>query len=415
LPDGNGLDIIPLLRAVVGQPEIIIMTGYGDADGAEIAIKNGAWDYIQKPANLNELILLINRVVSYRKEKAGATHTPQLKIIDIIGHSPALKICLHQITQAAASDMDVLITGETGTGKELIAKAIHSNSRRSTKKFVVVDCSAMPENLVESLLFGHEKGAFTGADRAKDGLIKQADNGTLFLDEIGELPLSMQKAFLRVLQERRFRPVGSQTEISSDFRLIAATNRNIEEMTDNSLFRQDLLFRIRSLNIHVPPLRERREDIKDLVLHYLASLTDHYHSGTKGISPDFWETLNKYDWPGNVRELIQALENALAAAINEPVLYAKHLPQHIRIKITRDSLQQSNQANPLSFSLDDPTQPLMTLQDTRTTFLQKIEEHYLRQLMSQTHWNIEKACLTSGLSRSRLYFLLKTHHISKTT
>lgn len=208
MPDGNGLDILPPIRGTPSSPEVIIITGFADPDGAELAIKNGAWDYIEKPCSVQEMTLPFIRALEYREEKKAAKVPVALKREGIVGSSPKLGACLDLLPQMSNSVANVLITGETGTGKELFARAIHENSPRAGKNFVVVDCAALPDTLVESVLFGHQKGAFTGADKAQDGLVKQADRGTLFLDEVGELPLSIQKSFLRVLQERRFRPVG---------------------------------------------------------------------------------------------------------------------------------------------------------------------------------------------------------------
>ncbi|HPB38825.1 MAG TPA: sigma-54 dependent transcriptional regulator, partial [Syntrophorhabdus sp.] len=270
LPDGNGLDILPLIKDMSSVPEVIIITGHGDSDSAELAMKSGVWDFIQKPCSLSSMRLVLTRAIQYREKKGLATKPPVLlKKDNIIGNSPSLRACFDLVAQAAQSDINVLITGETGTGKELFARAIHDNSQRADKSFIVVDCAAMPDNLVESTLFGHEKGAFTGADRSREGLIKLAHRGTLFLDEIGELPPLIQKSFLRVLQEHRFRPIGSSGEEQSDFRLIAATNRKLDRMVANGQFRTDLLFRIQALTIELPPLRERKEDIKELTIHYL--------------------------------------------------------------------------------------------------------------------------------------------------
>ena len=304
------------------------MTGYGDPDGAELAIKHGAWDYIQKPSTMDAMTLPLVRALQYREEKKASKAMMILKREGIIGNSPKIRACLDLLTQVASSNANVLVTGETGTGKELFAVAIHKNSSRADKNFVVVDCTALPENLVESILFGHEKGAYTGADRAKDGLILQADGGTLFLDEVGELPLPIQKSFLRALQERKFRPVGGKEEIKSDFRLIAASNRNLDDMVRQGNFREDLLFRLRSFSIELPPLRERPEDIKDLAAYYTEVLCKRYEIETKEFSPEFFDVLTSYPWPGNVRELINALERALVNGRYERILFQKHC-QHI--------------------------------------------------------------------------------------
>jgi two-component system NtrC family response regulator len=333
LPDGNGLYAIDRIQKVESAPQIIIFTASGDRNGAELAIRNGAWDYIQKPASVHDMKLPIMRALQYRQERKGdGAGAPKRLLLDgIIGNCARMKSCYDLVAQAANIDTNILITGETGTGKELFASAIHRNSSRAKKNFVVVDCSALPETLVESILFGHEKGAFTGAERAREGLIKQADGGTLFLDEVGELPLTVQKAFLRVLQERRFRPLGSNVEIASDFLLIAATNRNLQEMVREGTFRSDFLFRLRSFMIELPPLRDRGDDIDGIAKYYAAKLCDRHGIGLKGFSPDLLSALRSYRWPGNVRELLHALERALAAAFHEPTLFPQHLPEHVRM------------------------------------------------------------------------------------
>ncbi|NHZ46858.1 sigma 54-interacting transcriptional regulator, partial [Nitratidesulfovibrio liaohensis] len=236
---------------------------------------------------------------------------------------------------AAGSDAAALVTGETGVGKELFARAIHDNSPRAAAPFVAVDCASLPRSLAGSILFGHRKGAFTGADSNRDGLVLQADGGTLFLDEVGELPLSMQKMFLRVLQEHRFRPVGGRTEITSDFRLIAATNRDLEDMAERNTFRSDLLYRMRTVVVSIPPLRERCEDVTALAGHYLPRVWARFALPEKDISPDFHETLLAYHWPGNVRELIHTLERAVLASQDAPKLFARHLPDYLRICLAR--------------------------------------------------------------------------------
>jgi len=413
MPDGNGLDILPAIRETSSSPEVIILTGYGDPDGAELAIKNGAWDYIQKPSSLQAIKLPLARVLQYRQEMMVTKRPVALKRNSIVGKSPKIEACLDIVAQAASGDANVLITGETGTGKELFAWAIHANSPRSKKNFVVVDCAALPETLVESVLFGHVKGAFTGADRSQDGLIKQADGGTLFLDEVGELPLSIQKNFLRVLQERRFRPVGGNREVKSDFRLVAATNRDIDDMVKRRAFRDDLLFRLRSLLIELPPLKEICEDIKELAMHYLTKLSERHATGMKGLSPEIWDVFAKYHWPGNVRELIQALERALVAAQHEPVLFPKHLPSHIRIKVARASVVKALEVKEQKGEPATSFKELPKLQDYRESAIIEAEQQYLKELMSVTSGNIKKACGMSGISRSRFYALLKKYRISK--
>jgi two-component system NtrC family response regulator len=409
MPDGSGLDILPEIRATASAPEVIIVTGFGDPDGAELAIKKGAWDYIEKPLSVKAVMLCIERALQYREKKRAFSQPVALKVEGIVGTSPKLRACLDTLAQASNSEANVLITGETGTGKELFASAIHRNSARSNRSFVVVDCAALPETLVESTLFGHVRGAFTGADKPRDGLVRQADGGTLFLDEIGELSVSIQKAFLRVLQEKRFRPVGGGQEVTSDFRLIAATNRHLEELTKTGGFREDLLFRLRTLVLELPPLREMKEDIKELMLHYIVRFCEQYEVPVKGYTPDFVDVLVAYDWPGNIRELIQALEKAIISAKEEPVLFPKHLPDHIRIHLARASVLQRRSPAPGLQPGPAAADTSLNLKDFRESELARIEKDYLASLMRQTNGEVGQACRISGLSRSRLYTLLKKH------
>ena len=414
LPDGNGLDILPRIRDTASSPEIIIITGYSDSNGAELAIKSGAWDYIEKPSLVKEMTLALVRALQYREEKALRKPPVALRQEGIIGNSPQMKSCLNLVAQAAHSDASVLITGETGTGKELFAWAIHNNSKRSHKRFVVVDCASLPQTLVESILFGHERGAFTGAEKARDGLVKQANGGTLFLDEIGELPPALQKSFLRVLQEHRFRPLGSDKEIESDFRLISATNKDLNKMVKEGQFREDLLFRIRTLNLDLPPLRERPEDTKELLVYYIAKLCERYGIGTKGFAPEFLNALMAYEWPGNVRELIGTLEKAISDAFQEPTLYPKHLPTDIRVKLKKTELtKESIVPNMVVQQTLHSSKSLPTLKDHREEATLNTEKQYLESLMKVTEGNIKEACRISGLSRPRLYALLKKFNMTK--
>lgn len=426
MPDGSGLDIISKFREKSSAPEVIIITGFGDQNGAELAIKSGAWDYIQKPVFPTNIRLPLKRVFQYRENlRAVQKQYQNISFDGIIGTSRCMKTCLDLTMQAAKSDAGVLLTGETGTGKDLFANTIHKNSVRSQQNFVVVDCAALPETLVESVLFGHEKGAFTSADTRQDGLILQADQGTLFLDEIGELPLSIQKTFLRVLEEQRFRPIGSSKEKQSRFRLIAATNRNLDIMAKNGKFRLDLLFRIQAINIELPPLRTHPDDIRDIAIYHLEKLCRNYGINIKDTSSDFMEFLAAYPWPGNVRELIHTLHSTLAVAHEEPVLFPAHLPSNIRIHIARSSVQLvsenpaiKNSGRPLP---DDPLPALPdSFSDTLPPFKEfkrsafnQIEKDYLLKLMKQAKGSIKDSCHIAGLSRTRLYNLMKKHGVSR--
>ena len=406
LPDGNGLILLPRICTIPSAPEVIIITGYGSPDGAELAIRNGAWDFIEKPLIKNLIELPLIRALQYREAKKKKRTPMILKREGIIGSSAAMGACIELVAQAAASDASVLITGETGTGKELFARAIHSNSTRSDMPFVTVDCASLPPTIIESILFGHEKGAFTGADRSREGLIQQADRGTLFLDEVGDLPLSAQKAFLRVLQEHQFRPLGAKREIKSEFRVIAATNRNLAKMAEEGKFREDLLFRLRAFTIEASPLREHARDIKELAFYYLNKICTRLGAETKGFSPEFIEALCAYSWPGNIRELVNALESALTTAHEDPILFPKHLPIHIRIRLARDAILKKEDG-PL------PEGTIGTLKERRESAVKREEQHYLQELMAITEGNIRKACEISGLSRVRLHVLLKKHSIKR--
>ena len=406
LPDGNGLDVMPLLKQHRSPPEVIIITGTGDARGAELAFKYGAWDYVQKPFLLSEVSLPVTRALQYRQEKREPQSIIPLVRPRILGESLQIRECLEELGKAAATDANVLLTGETGTGKEIFAKAIHENSKRASKPFIVVDCGALPEQLLESILFGHEKGAFTGADEKQTGLLVQADGGTLMLDEVGELPLSAQKAFLRTLQERIVRPIGGKREIPVNFRLVAATHQDLPAMVEKNLFREDLLYRIRTFEIPLPPLRERKEDIEEIAIKKLYELAKRYNLEVKAISPEFIKILHSYNWPGNVRELINVLEYVLAHAGNDPTLYPMHLPPEYRV-------------SDLTFGVEQGASALMNMTDSEfgdalpalSTYRNTLEKNYLKQLIQQSYGDHKAACKISGISRSRLYGLLKKHDL----
>ncbi|BBO84782.1 hypothetical protein DSCO28_53480 [Desulfosarcina ovata subsp. sediminis] len=333
-----------------------------------------------------------------------------LKRQHIIGESESILMCLEDIAKSAATDISVLITGETGTGKELFARAIHQNSHRSEKEFVIVDCGALPETLVESILFGHEKGAFTGADNRKEGIIAQADGGTLFFDEIGELDPMIQKKLLRTLQEHSLRTVGGRKELPVDFRLVAATNRDLDEMVHENTFREDLLFRIRGIEIRLPPLRQRTEDVPLIAFKKIQQIGARFGLETKGVSAEFMEILRKYDWPGNVRELIHVLEHSIANAGPDPTLVPKHLPPHYRTMLfERDNTDLAEcdaiSATAACFITDGK---LARWADYRF----QTEKSYLHALLSECNGSWENACRLSGFGKSRFYELLKKHNLS---
>jgi two-component system, NtrC family, response regulator len=401
LPDGNGLEYLPQFKGAQSMPEVIIITGQGEADGAEKAVISGAWSYIEKPYIFRELPLHLTRALQYRQEKKKVVEVPvALKRDKIIGSSPPLNKCLDQVARAAACDVSVLLAGATGTGKELFAKAIHENSARAGKNFVVVDCAALPETLIESILFGHVKGAFTSAEKQQDGLVRHAHGGTLFLDEVGELPVNIQKTFLRLLQEHEYMPVGSSKLEYSDFRLVAATNRDLGECVHSGNFRDDLLFRLQAFTIDLPPLKERLEDIRELVTYFIARLCERYGLETKGVAPDFIEALIAYDWPGNIRELYQTIEQVFTGALLGPTCFAIHLPEKFRVQQARAGFETRKNVDSLS----------MTLASWRE-YKEVHEKNYIQKLKLVADNNISEACRISGLSRTRLYQLLNKYGV----
>lgn len=425
LPDGNGLDLLPALMAIGQPPEVIILTGKGNPDGAELAIKGGVWDYLLKPTSIRDITLTLNRALKYRKEKKGSPLKNELINTGVIGSSPEIKACIALTAKASNADSNVLITGETGTGKELFATIIHKNSYRSSANFVVVDCATLTESLVESTLFGHLKGSFTGAQLDRQGLIKAADGGTLFLDEVSEMPLSIQKVFLRVLQERQFRPVGATKEQTSNFRLIAATNRDLDRMVEEGLFRSDLLFRIKTMRIHLPALALRIGDILELAEFRIKKLCTTLGMEAKEIGEDFSRTLTEYSWPGNVRELFNTLENAVIDAGQETTLCAMHLPRSLRIQVAKAQITRLTGAKVIEeegtasntfvqnfgqkIFEDIFDRPLPQLKEFKNT----AEKTYLGELIRQCDGNIQKIMDISGLSRSHFYSLLKKYSLSQ--
>lgn len=445
MPDGNGLDLLPRIRSASSKPEVIIFTAAGNIEGAKQAIQMGAWDYIEKGVSLDQTLQSMNSALECRFERIARKPPDTLRRDRIIGESESMKVCLRLISEAAATTANVLITGETGTGKELMAEAIHYNSARAENPLIVIDCTSLPETLIESVLFGHEKGAFTGAFQPQEGLFKQADGGTLFLDEVGELPPSHQKAFLRILQEHRFRPIGSKKEVSSDFRVVAATNRNLDKMVQEREFRHDLLYRLRSLVIVVPSLRERIEDIPAIVDFQMKRICTQYKMEPKQFSADFFDALASYAWPGNIRELINALEYAIAGARQDRTLYPHHLPIEIRLGNVIASIggssgrlpsEETGRVTQLSFQPQPPHQapspprnkqkqteefhsgndpaihPRRAALPKLKSFLKENEKRYLQELLILSKGSVMEASRISGISRARLYVHLKRHGLA---
>jgi len=315
----SGLEALEQIKLINPAIPVIIMTAYSSIDTAVEAIKKGAYDYLTKPLDFDRLRLIMDRAmehVSLKVEnlKLKSEIDSRFDRQQIIGNGPAMTALLETVSQVAPSEATVLITGQSGTGKELIAGAIHHNSPRRDGPFVKINCAAISENLLESEMLGHEKGSFTGANRRKEGRFVQADNGSLFLDEVSEMPLGMQVKLLRVLQERELTRVGGEAVLKVDVRVIAATNRNLEEMVTAGEFRQDLYYRLDVVELNVPELAHRREDIPLLAQAFLSSFAEKNHKRIKGFTPQAMDVLVRYDWPGNVRELMNAVERAVVLA-----------------------------------------------------------------------------------------------------
>ncbi|NOZ13749.1 MAG: sigma-54-dependent Fis family transcriptional regulator [Acidobacteria bacterium] len=333
LPGLSGLELFQEARNRGYQPDFVIITAFASAASAIQALKLGASDYLMKPFDLEELRIVVNRILSHRsmKEDVKTLKHQLMEDVDtagIIGKTPGIRSLLQMVRQAAPTDLAVLITGESGTGKELVAKAVHKNSKRKEGRFLSVNCAALPESLLEAELFGVMKGAYTGAVSSRKGLFELADGGTLFLDEIGEMPLSMQSKLLRVLQEFVIRRVGGERDIHVDVRIVAATNRNLEDLIRGKQFRQDLFFRINVFHLQLPPLRERQEDIAVLAEHFIRRISRRLKMAAPRISPDALKRMENYSWPGNIRELENVVERILAFSPGEVIL-PEHLPEEI--------------------------------------------------------------------------------------
>lgn len=325
LPGIDGIELLKRVKAINQTTIVLVMTGYASVDTAVVAMKNGAQDFIQKPFGLHELVQKIDDALSIKRMKNEIDylrHTQEdiiYRTSDIIGVSSALKKVLKMVEKVAKADSTLLITGETGVGKGLIAGAIHHNSGRSANNFVQVNCAALPQNILESELFGHEKGAFTGAVRTRIGRVEQANMGTIFLDEIGDMDIGLQSKILRVLEDREFERVGGERTIKVDVRVITATNQDLYTLVERNRFREDLFYRINVVNIHIPPIRQRKEDIEPLVTYFIRKYCREFNKPQMGIDPQALQSIVDYDWPGNVREIRNCIERAVLLADGELV------------------------------------------------------------------------------------------------
>jgi DNA-binding NtrC family response regulator len=388
----SGLEFLAAVKKILPRTEVAIMTGYGSIESAVQAMKLGAYDYITKPFRVEELKLTLQRMAEKvrlvaENEFLRERFKTETELHGIVGSHAKIQDILRMIARLKDTRTPVLITGESGTGKELVAHAIHFHGTFNKRPFVAVDCGSLVPTLIESELFGHEKGAFTGAIRAKDGLFQAANCGTIFLDEIGELPLDMQAKLLRVLQEKEVRPVGSNNRVKVDVRVIAATNRDLEAEYKNGTFRKDLYFRLNVVAVHIPALREHRSDIPMLVQWFL----DKYASETKiEVAPEAMNCMLQYDWPGNVRELENCIERAVALG-NREIISVQDLPPAIRAY-----------ENQLKLGPAIPT----------ATDLEEIERDTIQRVFDQVNGDKEMAGRLLGISRATLYRKIKRYNIA---
>lgn len=403
MPKMSGMELLNEIKALSRDTEVIMLTAEGSISGAVEAVKHGAYSYLVKPVEIDELIGSIRKaeeVYNLKDEnRALRMNIEENKWNIFIGQSEKAKLIKEQAQIIGKSDSSVLISGESGTGKEVIANLIHMSSPRSAENFVCVNCGIFNENLIETELFGSEKGAYTGADKTHIGRFERADGGTLFFDEIGELSLNMQVKLLRVLQEKTFERVGGERTISSDFRLITATNRDLKEEVRKGNFREDLYYRINIIPLEMPPLRERKEDIPLLFHYFVSKFSADMNKSIKHVNEDLLIALRKYDWPGNVRELRNITERLVVLSL-DGILNKGNLPTEIKNLSEDDVLE--------NMRTDDKSMPESYMESKN-----KFEMEYILGLLAQHDWNIAATARIMGISRKTLYQKMNKYNIMR--
>jgi DNA-binding NtrC family response regulator len=407
MPGMDGIELLRRSREIDSALPVILITAFASIESAVAAIKDGAFDYLPKNFSVDQLRVAVERGLRQRELQVENRNLREqlqgtLGFENLIGRSPAMMKVFELVRKAARSDANILVLGESGTGKELIARAIHANSPRAAQAFVPVDCASLPEPLLESELFGHEKGAFTGAVKSKRGLMEVADRGTLFLDEIGELPLPLQAKLLRVLQERQLRHVGGTVQIDVDVRVVSATNRDLRETAAKGQFREELYYRINVIAIALPPLRERAGDLK-LLAH--AFLKRYGGERVTGFDDAALQALESYGWPGNVRELQNVIERACALADGNRITRLD-LPDYL--------LQGIGMRGPATRATAGPSLPDsgdMPLKDAKEKWMQVLEASYLRGLLERHAGNVSAAAKAAGIDRKTFHRLINKYQI----
>lgn len=393
----SGMDVVAEIKKFSPETTIIMISGYGTIEASVEAMRSGVFDFLEKPFTSSKLFDTIDRAIGPREKPSSEIQ--DYKILDgehgkLIYNSLAMENLINDIGKLSKTNMNVLVTGESGTGKELIARAIHTLSDRSTEPFVPVNCGALPENLFESEIFGHEKGAFTGAVKTKPGLLEFANNGTFFLDEVGELSQSVQVKLLRMLEERKIRHVGGQKEINIDVRIIAATNKILDVEVKAGNFRQDLFYRLNTLRVHVPPLRERTDDIIPIAKYLICDLCNSSGNNKRQFSREAEDALKSYSWPGNVRELQNVIGRAYYLC-SDDVIQVSDLPIPI---VSKEH----------SFSEDFLDLPYKAAKES---LLEKFEQEYLTYYLKKHMGNISKAAADCGIDRRSIHRLILKHNI----
>jgi two-component system response regulator PilR (NtrC family) len=385
MPKMDGLQVLQKTTEISPQTIVIVITAYASVESAVGALRNGASDYVIKPLDFDEVIFKINQFLEHRETTIENKYLrsqidKRFNYDNIVGKSKGMQEVFSMIERVSPANSNILITGQTGTGKELVARAIHKNSPRTNKPFIPVNCGAIPENLYESEFFGYKKGSFTGATTDHDGLFKSANNGTIFLDEIGDLPEHMQIKLLRVLQEKEIRPVGSSSEFKVDFRLIAATNKNLAEEVQNGNFREDLFYRLNVIEIKLPALKDRKDDIPLLVNHFIKIYNEELKRSIKGVDNEVMKIFLNYEWKGNLRELENLIERAVLLCENDYITI-KEIPSYI--------IQKTEIADEVPVDLNDA--------------LDNFEKSHIIKVLMTTNWNRTEAAKLLGIDFSTLY------------
>jgi two-component system nitrogen regulation response regulator NtrX len=403
MPDMDGLETLRRIREVVPTAQVMVMSGHGSIETAVKAIKLGAYDYIEKPLSLENVTLRVKHALEqYRLEEENRSlRTKVQRKFELVGQSAAMQQLRQLIDTAGPTNSRVLIGGENGTGKELVARAIHLQSARADRPFVAVNCAAIPETLIESELFGHEKGSFSGATSMKRGQFEQADGGTLFLDEIGDMSLNTQAKVLRALQEQQFTRVGGTRLLKVDVRVLAASNKDLMKEIEKGAFREDLYYRLNVVPIVVPPLRERREDIPLLIRHFMKLHAEEQGLRIKEVTPEAMNVFQQYEWPGNIRELRNLIER-LMIMVPGNVIDAAQATTSLQVKPTGAAPAVANATIQPAVS-PILTQPYDSLRDARNAF----EKEYIGRKLREHHWNISRTAEDLKIERSHLHRKIK--------